>query len=242
MESLNRFRVVDSFWLKVIALVSMTVDHVAAAMNTAGMNGEWYWPMRYIGRVAFPVYCFLLVEGFFRTRNRWRYLALLLAFFALSEPIYDLILNGQLLDWSNQNVLLTLSLGLGTIWLMERTGQWLGRRDNWLSHLAAFTCLPGLALAELLNADYGYGGVLLIAAFYLFRNLPLCMCVGAFLVLYYAIGPVERYALFALIPILLYSGRRGRGLNGPVMKYAFYLYYPLHLAVILLLIHSCFPV
>ena len=234
-ETLSRCQVVDGFWLKVVALVTMTVDHTAAALNKMGQFGDWYWPMRYIGRAAFPIYCFLLVEGFRHTRSRWKYLLRLLALFAVSEPIYDLTLRGQLSDWSNQNVLLTLSLGLGTVWAMELAGEWLARRESRLSSLGAFLCLPGLWLAEVLRADYGYGGVLLIVVLYVLYRWPLCRSCVAFPVLCLSAGTVEKWAVFAFLLILLYSGERGRVQEGRVVQYAFYFWYPLHLTAILLL-------
>ena len=233
----KRCQVVDSFWLKVIALVTMTIDHTAAALTC----GSWYLPMRCIGRIAFPIYCFLLLEGFVHTGNRKKYLLRLLLLFLISEPVYDLALNGAWPYWQNQNVLLTLAIGLGTVWLAEGMEAFLSRVGGgvtgtnrtvalWALKLAA--CFLGMALSELTMADYGYGGILLILSFYFFRRKPVALCIAVLFSLTLFIGPIEIFGLLALIPILLYSGKRGALLQSRGMQYAFYLYYPAHIAVL----------
>ena len=229
--TLERARVMDSFRLKLIALVTMTVDHAAVALEV----GTWYLPMREIGRIAFPIYCLLLAEGFRCTRNRTRDLLRLLGLFLLSEPVYDLTLRGAWPDWSNQNVLLTLAIGLSSVWLVDTAGKLLRRREEALAVLAPLACLPGLILAEVLRADYGYGGVLLVLCFYLFRERPALLCLSVLVTMVFTIGFVEIYGIIALLPILLYNGQRGIPLRGWAVKYAFYLYYPAHIAVLCLL-------
>lgn len=239
-SALRRCQVVDSLWLKLIALVTMTIDHTAAALP----YGSWYLPMRCIGRIAFPIYCFLLLEGFFHTGDRRKYLLRLLLLFLISEPVYDLALNGAWPYWWNQNILLTLSIGLGTVWLVDRMEAVLSRVGGpltgtrravalWSMRLSA--CFLGMALAEAVRADYGCGGIALILAFYFFRGKPAALCAGVLLSLVLLIGPIEIFGLLALIPILLYSGKRGPLLQGRGMQYAFYLYYPVHIAVLLLM-------
>lgn len=239
-SALRRCQVVDSFWLKVIALVTMTIDHTAAAL----VYDSWYLPMRCIGRIAFPIYCFLLLEGFVHTGNRKKYLLRLLLLFLISEPVYDRALNGVWLYGQNQNILLTLSIGLGTVWLADRMEGLLSRVGShltgvrrtvalWALKLAA--CFLGMALAEVTMADYGYGGIALILSFYFFRGKPVRLCVAALLSLVLLIGPIEIFGMLALIPILLYNGKRGALLQGHGMQYAFYLYYPAHIAVLLLI-------
>lgn len=233
----RRCQVVDSFWLKLIALVTMTIDHTAAALTC----GSWYLPMRCIGRIALPIYCFLLLEGFFHTGNRRQYLLRLLLLFLISEPVYDRVFHGVWLYGANQNILLTLAIGLGTVWLADGMEQVLARVGGYLTGtrrtvtlwaLKLAACFLGMALAELTMADYGYGGIALILAFYFFREKPVRLCVAVLLCLVLLIGPIEIYGLLALIPILLYSGQRGALLQGHGMQYAFYLYYPAHIAVL----------
>jgi hypothetical protein len=238
--ALKNCQVVNSFWLKLIALVTMTIDHTAAAL----VCGAWYLPMRCIGRIAFPIYCFLLVEGFFHTENRKKYLLRIFLLFLVSEPFYDLTLNNALPYWWNQNILLTLTIGLGTIWLVDAMdgflskvgGELTGRgRSTILWALKLLVCFLGLCLSEVTMADYGCGGILLILSFYFFRQKPVRLSIAVLISLVFFIGFIEIYAMIAMIPILLYNGQRGTLLGGRAMQYAFYLYYPLHIAVLMLI-------
>lgn len=232
---MNATKSVDAFRLKLLALVTMTVDHTAAARL---VPASWFAPMRCIGRIAFPIYAFLLVEGIFHTHSRGRYLGRVLVLFLLSEPIYDYALRFCCPDWSNQNILLTLTIALSAIWLTEAAEARLMRRNDpvppallWVLRLGI--CVIACVLAELLRADYGYGGILLIFSFYCFRNQKIPLCIAVFFSLVYCIGFIEIFGLLALIPLLLYRGQRGRALSRRGMQYAFYLYYPLHLAALL---------
>lgn len=106
--------------LKWIAIVTMFIDHTAAALlgriYITGRGSEGlltaYTLMRHIGRMGFPIFCFLLVEGFQRTRNRMRYAARLGLFALVSEIPFDLAFSGRVLEFSYQNVFFTLFLGL----------------------------------------------------------------------------------------------------------------------------------
>ena len=223
---MNARRRIDSFWLKIIALATMTTDHIAAALPC----GQWYLPMRCIGRIAFPIYCFLLAEGFCHTRSRGRYLLRLCLLFLLSEPVYDLVFHQGFPYWGNQNILLTLALGLGTVWLVDAADRLELWALRWPVKLLA--CGLGLWLSEALFADYGWGGILLILSFCFFRGKPVPLCAAVSCSLVLAIGIIEVFGLLALLPILLYSGKQGDLLQKPWFQYAFYFYYPVHIAVL----------
>jgi hypothetical protein len=218
--------------LKIIAMVTMMIDHFAAAV----VNGFFYLDidqqdyqtflqvydvMRLIGRVAFPIFCFLLVEGFRHTRNAWKY-ALRLGIFALiSEIPFDLALFNRIIDLNYQNVFFTLLLGLLTIKIMDIL--WEKYQYTFAGWTASFgAALLGMIAADLLRTDYGGNGVLCIILFYIFRHSRLWQTVGG------TIGYVnllnEPTATFAFIPIAAYNGKRGLKL-----KYIFYIFYPAHL-------------
>lgn len=239
-SALEKCQVVNSFWLKIFALVIMTIDHTAAALNC----GSWYLPMRCMGRIAFPIYCFLLAEGFFHTSSRKNYLLRLFLLFLISEPLYDITFYNTFPYWWNQNILLTLTIGLGTIWLVEAMDSFLSKIDSDLSGRSRFTvlwalrllaCFAGLCLSEITMADYGCGGIFLILSFYFFRGKPIRLCMAVLISLGVLIGGIELYGMIAMIPILLYNGQRGTPLHSRGMQYAFYLYYPVHIAVLLLI-------
>ena len=238
--------------LKTIAMISMFIDHLAATVllsiledpfaffssDTAlvWLSAHWdtlvelYYVLRYIGRFAFPLYCFLLVEGFTHTRSVPKYALRLGLFCLLSEIPFDLAFNGSVLEFTSNNVFFTLLAGLLTLWaadtllarldgdrLAQRVGQVLGV-------LAVGVC--GFCLAEyVLRCDYAGQGVLAILGMYLLRRWPVAAFIAGCGVL--CIGnPIEAYALFMVIPIALYSGQRGKA-----MKLAPYLFYPFHLLV-----------
>ncbi|MCC8100012.1 MAG: conjugal transfer protein TraX [Clostridiales bacterium] len=233
-DSLRRFQCLDGLALKLIALVCMTIDHTAAILGCGGL----YWPMRYIGRIAFPIYCFLIVEGYFHTRSKGKYLIRLLVFFLISEIPFDLAFHYAWYYPYYQNVMLTLAIGLVTVWAADRCPRWLEERagrslprwGTWL--LVAVIAIAGYCAGELLMTDYSGGGVLLILAFYLLREYPICLTAAVAFLLYWCFGTVELPGLLALIPIFLYNGKPGKRLPGPVGRYGFYAYYPLHIAVL----------
>lgn len=214
------YQIFSSSILKLIAVVSMLIDHSGYALVYWSESlGPYYQLFRDIGRIAFPIYCFLLVEGFFYTRSRLCYVRNLLIFCILSEIPFNLFLGARLRLPDHQNVFFTLLLGLLAIWAME----WL-RKKHFLLMVLPAAC--GMAAAYLLHTDYDFKGVLLIILFYLFRNYPAYRFVCGALCLYW-----EWKAIFAFIPITLYNGERG-WMKGPVAKYAFYAFYPIHLLLL----------
>ena len=124
--------------LKLLAIITMFIDHVGAAvlarMIIMGNNTELlykvYLTMRTIGRIAFPIFCFLLIEGFEHTRDRKKYALRLLAFAAISEIPFDLAFNSKVLEFGYQNVFFTLFIGLVTIMAMHEVE----KQQDW--HLA----------------------------------------------------------------------------------------------------------
>ena len=213
--------------LKWIACVTMLIDHIGVVL-VPGMA------LRIIGRVAFPIFCFLLAEGVHYTRSPKRY-ALRLALGALlSELPYDLVIAG-FPTWYFQSVMLTLLLGFFALELTKKCSAVL---------LKILAVVPFALLAEWMGTDYGGSGVAMIALFGLTRDLPnknpiqtlgmavlCCIMPGASLQLGPLIRiPVELFAVAAMIPISLYSGRKVSGSKG--LQWGFYLFYPLHLTVL----------
>lgn len=222
--------------LKWIAIVTMLIDHIGAVLFENGFikaynqqlsgafsysvtHAVWYadiW-MRRIGRVAFPIFCFLLVEGFFHTSNRKKY-ALRLGIFALvSEVPFDLAFRSSILEFTYQNVMVTLFIGFLTIWAMEVL-----RRKNpaWMAVAAGLGVLTGY----LARSDYGWKGIILILIFYLFYYQPVEKTIAGCLALLW-----EAPACFAFLSINLYNHQRGRGDS---FKYFFYWFYPVHILVL----------
>lgn len=213
--------------LKIIAVISMVVDHCAYFLMEHGT--PLYEAMRCFGRIAFPVFAFLIAEGFANTRNRMRYFLMLLGFAVVGEiPWY--LLNGA--DGTH-NVMFTLALGVVALALFDRL-QELG-----ITAFIAVT-LPA-ALAWWLGTDYDWRGVTMIAIFYILRQQTIrpwinrnsvCFPSQAIIQILLTLPLMMHYgmvgAILASIVIFLYDGTRGN-IKGAVAKYSFYAFYPLHL-------------
>ena len=196
--------------LKVIALVSMTMDHIAYYLMEHG--SLMYDLMRTMGRMAFPIFAFLLVEGYVHTRSVRKY-ALNLFVFALVSDIPWWLLNQD----NTHNVFFTLLLGLVAMEGMNKIGN---KPLHWCV-LMAVVC----GIATYLHVDYESSGILLICTFYMFRTYNVMKCLLATLFMYpYGVARLW----LGLVAILCYNGQRGF-IKGQYAKYIFYTYYPLHL-------------
>lgn len=228
--------------LKIIAMVTMLIDHIGAGFiengllpyltRTYGMKADIVntWSvidtvMRCIGRMAFPIFCFLIVEGYYHTRDIKKYLGRLLLFAIISEVPFDLAFLGRVWDTAYQNVYFSLFLGLLAITICDRV-KLAGGKQGWLSAVA----LVGLGIiATVMSTDYMFVAVLLIYVFYVFRQQePVRDIVGAVTLL--GAGKIEIAGYVAFLPMHFYNGERGLKL-----KYVFYLFYPVHILVIALI-------
>lgn len=237
--------------LKLMACIIMLIDHIGAAIvwrmilqraEAQGLVGmivgdelyRLYRILRDVGRLAFPIYCFLLVEGFQRTSHKIKYGLRLGLFALLSEIPFDLAFEDHFFDWEYQNVFFTLAIGLMAMIVSEKWNFSLGKTRmgadkslmliaNGVVELVIFGA--GAALAEVMGTDYGAKGILSIALLYLFRRNKLSQTIAGALSFVW-----ETTAPLAFIPIWFYDGRRGINL-----KYVFYLFYPLHLLLLYLI-------
>ncbi len=213
--------------LKWLAMLTMLIDHIGAVF----VIGPWYIWMRMIGRMAFPIYCFLLAEGAAHTRSRLKYALRLLLCAVVTEPIFDYTLHGGWFKTGHQNVLWTLLFALLAIMIGDFRGRkwkspllsWGGRILSLL--LKVLALLSMMKLAEWMGTDYGGYGVAMVVCFYWLRRVRWLswLTAGA---LTWLKGGLQIYAVWALAPIALYNGRKGRGSRW------FYLFYPAHLAVL----------
>ena len=230
--------------LKWIALVTMLTDHIGAVFLENGvisaynqqLSSAWDFEataflyqadriLRSVGRISFPIFCFLLVEGFVHTSNRKKYALRLFLFACVSELPFDLCFNGGLLEFSYQNVMFTLLIGFLTLWLMD-----IVRQKNPV--LLLFAAGGGILLGKLFAADYNWKGIVLILILYLFYSYPLEKTIAGCLSLLW-----EPVACFAFLPINLYNQQKGRS-----MKYFFYLFYPAHLLLLFSLRYAVFGI
>ena len=228
----KKFRCLSGSTLKLIAAVCMLIDHAAFSIiyydillpNAPIMEGtpiyKWYVlyrVMRTIGRLAFPVYCFLLIEGFVYTSNRRKYALRLFVFALISEFPFDFALFQTPVTWEYQNVYFTLLIGFLTVWGME-----IVQEKRYSFYLQIGIVLTGCVAAYALHTDYDYKGIILIVLLYYFRFHPAIRTLAGCISLLW-----EPAACLAFIPINMYNGKRGL----PI-KYVFYVFYPLHLLVL----------
>ena len=210
--------------LKVIAMVTMFLDHFAYLFVSPYEN--LYLILRGIGRLAFPLYCFLLVEGFLHTRDYWRYLVRMGLFALLAEIPFDLVLSGMPMDWGYQSVMVTLLIGLAGLgayrWCVSRQ----------LPIYGILVVVGAVLIGWLTQCDYGPEGVLLVFIFYLFSYSPMkrAVALGVWAVCF---GGLEIWAACAVLPIALYNGQRGN--SRPWFKWAGYVFYPAHLLLLWLI-------
>lgn len=259
------------YHLKMIALVTMLIDHIAAVFiwqiyvasfsltgrvqigegigdkiifwvaNHQTMVYDIYQLMRYIGRMAFPIYCFLLVEGFLHTRSVKKYALRLFLFALISEIPFDLAITGTLWSLDYSNVFFTLVIGLVLIWALSYVERfyefWKEKKwDDFLGKMIAMIAggfvaiVLGLFADMMLKTDYGMAGVFAIAVMYLLRQMKEIGFTLAIMILSVMSSNTEILALLMLYPLMKYDGTRGKN-----MKYAFYVFYPAHLLILALL-------
>lgn len=219
--------------LKAIACITMLLDHIGATM----VRG---YTLRIIGRIAFPIFCFLMAEGAYHTKNPRKYCFRLVIGMLLSELPFDLAFRLKP-TWEYQSVMVTLLLGFVVVEIIQNTG---------CDLLKLLAVGGGFALAEWANTDYGGCGVLLIVLFSQTRGklwLQTIMLLLFAWVLNSAripvggyIIPIEMFSVLAMVPIALYSGRKAT--SSKVVQWGFYLFYPVHLTVLvfvrMLLLHQ----
>lgn len=217
--------------LKRLALCSMLLDHLGASCLEAGVfsrPGPISEPLltldvclRWAGRLAFPLYCFLLVEGFLHTHSLRQYAGRMLAFALVSELPFDLAFFHTLIYRGHQNVYWTLALGVLAMAAL-RHFQTAAGAATWQGLLCAGGCI---LLAYLAQTDYDGIGVIIICALYLTRTNRKWQClVGAVLFAFEITAPL------AFVFLWFYNGQRGA--CSKAQKWGFYLFYPVHLAVL----------
>ena len=225
----ERFRVLNGSALKLLAMATMLVDHSAICFRPLlnpylftlfDIRFTPYVLLRGFGRIAFPIFCFLLAEGFRHTRSKQRYALNLFLFALLSEIPYDLF-NCGALPYERQNVFFTLLLGGLGIWCLGKFRE---------RPLGSSLLLIGLGIvAALLHADYGWKGFLLILLLYLLAEQPMVQAFAGITLLGWPAG------VACAFPFLnLYNGERGF-VRGRAAKYFFYCFYPVHLTILWLL-------
>ncbi len=210
--------------LKWIAIASMLVDHMGILLYRSGMPVEGYYIMRCIGRMAFPIFVFLLVEGFVYTKSFGKYVLRMFIFAVITEPLYDLFRYSELLSHGS-NILFTFSLTLLVLYFLKKTDGRMGGRLGAIAFL-----LLSVAVALVLRFEYSWKCILIAVILYVFRYNKALKLVSMALVLLADSSAVGLCSLFAIVPIALYNEERGK-----FPKWLGYVFYPLHLLVLVII-------
>ena len=218
----SKFQILDATALKIIAVVSMTIDHTGYVLFPHTM-----W-LRCIGRLAFPLYAFLIVQGFLHTHDVRKYLARLGLLAVVSEIPFNLMVSGRIFYRYAQNVFFTLFLGLLTIAAMD----WMIRRVPDKRYVLFWCVIPaaaGCLVAHLVASDYSYCGILMIALFYVASGNFWYQLVSVGFIQFW-MGGLQIWAVSSFIPLAMYNGRKG--CSNRIVQWLFYFYYPLHILVL----------
>lgn len=224
MEKRMDFKCLSASGLKLIAVITMTIDHIGAVLLPQ------YLFLRMIGRLAFPIYCYMIVNGLFHTKNCGKYILRLFTFALISEVFFDLAFYGEVINKEHQNVFFTLGIGLTVIAVIEKLRIKYGIYSIFVSTADIIILAAGCATAYFLRTDYSFYGVLMIYGFYSFRFNAVVSSVFQIFINCIILRGVQGFAVFSLIPIWLYNGEKGK--NAGWVKWLFYVYYPIHLLVI----------
>ena len=225
METNGRITGLSGNQLKLIALIAMTVDHVGMLLFP---YEAWF---RVVGRLAFPIFAYMIGEGCAYTRHRGRYIGKMAGLALACQIVYYLFM-----DSLYQCVLVTFSLSVGLALLLNNAMKRSGIA-NWLLVVFGVAAvyflteiLPGLLSGTDYGVDYGFFGVLLPVAVYMGKTRQqkfVFFSLGA-AVLAAGYGGIQWYSLLALPLLMLYNGQRGKA----KLKNLFYIYYPAHLVAI----------
>lgn len=203
-------------FLKITALITMLIDHMGCVFLME--RGDMLYKLfRAIGRISFPIICFLLVEGFIHTHSRKKYMLSIFIFAIISEIPYDLAFGHKLIDIGDQNVMWTLLLGVIMMCFLEK---W---EYNFTVKMAA-VLLAGF-VAVLFKTDYSVWGILQIAIFYMQRNnRKNALLYTCFLM--FVQGKIQSFGVLSVPFIMVYDAAKN---DVKMPKYFFYAFYPVHM-------------
>lgn len=232
--------------LRGLACIFMLSDHLWATLVPGNM-----W-MTYLGRLAFPIFAFQITEGYRHTSDFRKYAYRLLIFGLISEIPFNLMYASSVIFPFHQNVMFTLLLGLLSIRSIDAVREIIKSRGPAKSLIKPVLIVVGCLLGSAIGfVDYGFWGVMMLISFHLFRDfrgarlLQLaamiyinCEAIKGMFIPVEVFGQTIEFAtqgftVLALIPIWLYSGRKGK--SSKALQYGFYAFYPVHMLILALL-------
>lgn len=225
----KNFQFLSGAGLKLIAIISMLADHVNKALiypyleSNHGFLAFISDAFDIIGRIAFPLFCFMLVEGYFKTRNRKKYLLNLLLFGVISEVPFDMFTTASFFNMNWNNVMFTLALVLVTVWIIDTLKEKMQKRSKALWYLVSILIVLVMCIVSMsLSLDYEHHAILIGYFFYLFHDMPVFAIPFG-----YASMFKEPWALLGFGLTLTYNGERGKQ-----HKMLYYWFYPVHMLIL----------
>ncbi len=228
MKKNYRFQILDGTMLKIIAMISMVLDHV----------GDVFFPdavwMRAAGRIAMPLFAFCVAEGYHYTKDKIKYMRRLGAFALISEVPFDLAFSRKI-DFSHQNIMLSFLIAVAALMLYDAIQDGIGPFSGLKQAMRKAAGIAAVILMSILSlilkCDYTIFAVISVFLFYVLRGKPFPIPQAGGVAFLAATRTMGYYAFtgLSLIPLLLYNGKRGKGL-----KWLFYVFYPAHLLLIYL--------
>lgn len=214
----------NGFVIKLIACFSMILDHVKYAIPQTDC-----FITEYLGRMSYPLFAFLITEGYIHTNNLKTYYKRLFIFAIISQ-IPFMLFRTLVGHWKMLNIMFTLLLGLFSITVYDKVKK---------EYISFPICIAVILLGEIINVDYGWFGVAIILMFYIFRKNKCYKLISYILLViayfyFSSIVIINKYViilfiscLLPIIPILLYNGKQGKKI-----KYFFYWFYPVHMIIL----------
>ena len=238
----NRLHIeVTSMALHIMAMAFMLCDHL---WGTIVPGNDW---LTCIGRISFPIFAFMIVEGYFHTSNLKKYATRLLLFAVLSEIPFNLAMGSRIFYPIHQNVLWSFLISLALIHWNEKAK---ATQKLWMRILVGCASVVlGAIIGLITMVDFYHAGVLTVLVFYFFRQRTWWCYAGQLFCLWYInmelLGGLvyeiplfghtfilarQGFALLALIPIWLYRGKQGY--HSKALQYTYYAFYPVHLLIL----------
>ena len=225
---LDKLRIFSGAQLKYIAFLSMLADHVNKALIYPFLSGEGILQrisdaFDILGRIAFPLFAFFLVEGFFKTGNRKKYLASLVIFGIISKIPFDMALSGVFFEPNSNNIMFTLALMLITIWTIDILKEKMQNMSKYTWYPVSFVIVGIMCIISMVTGlDYEYHAIMIGYLFYIFYNKRVFAIFLGYLAIF-----KEVWSLLGFSLILTYNGKRGK--QNKLFNYCFY---PGHLLIL----------
>lgn len=221
------YKILNRRHLKLIAAITMLIDHLSSMLYShIFIEPKIYFFLRSIGRIAFPLYVYMFIEGIEKTKNKKKHLLMLLILSLISEPFFDKALNNSWIYWGHQNVIFIFLISACFIYLSEFLSKSIPKYSNLLAFIFMF---PACYISQKFNIDYGYLGIVAIFVMYFLRNRKLLEKLSILITFYFEANMLY-FVYISILILLLYCEKEPK--YPKIEKKSYQYFYPIHLAVL----------